>query len=277
MVDPRQPDLSISRQCRLLNIQRSSFYYRCKPIKAEDLELMRLIDEQYLKIPTWGSRSMRNYLRRLGYRINRKRVQRLMRLMGLEAIYPKPRTSRPHPEHKIYPYLLRDFNIEKPNQVWTADITYIPMGRGFMCLVSVMDWHSRKVLSWRLSNTMGADFCVEALEEAIERYGCPEIFKTDQGAQFTSEAFTKVLKANNIAISMDGRRRVQDNIFIERLWWTLKYHYLYLRSFDNGSQLRDGLREWFRFYNQERFHQALDNWTPDKVYFHLPHPLAEAA
>jgi putative transposase len=277
MVDPRQPDLSISRQCRLLNIQRSSFYYRCKPIKAEDLELMRLIDEQYLKIPTWGSRSMRNYLRRLGYRINRKRVQRLMRLMGLEAIYPKPRTSRPHPEHKIYPYLLRDFNIEKPNQVWTADITYIPMGRGFMCLVSVMDWHSRKVLSWRLSNTMGADFCVEALEEAIERYGCPEIFKTDQGAQFTSEAFTKVLKANNIAISMDGRRRVQDNIFIERLWWTLKYHYLYLRSFDNGSQLRDGLREWFRFYNQERFHQTLDNWTPDEVYFHLPHPLAEAA
>jgi putative transposase len=277
MVDPRQPDLSISRQCRLLNIQRSSFYYRCKPIKAEDLELMRLIDEQYLKIPTWGSRSMRNYLRRLGYRINRKRVQRLMRLMGLEAIYPKPRTSRPHPEHKIYPYLLRDFNIEKPNQVWTADITYIPMGRGFMCLVSVMDWHSRKVLSWRLSNTMGTDFCVEALEEAIERYGCPEIFNTDQGAQFTSEAFTKVLKANNIAISMDGRRRVQDNIFIERLWWTLKYHYLYLRSFDNGSQLRDGLREWFRFYNQERFHQALDNWTPDEVYFHLPHPLAEAA
>jgi len=277
MVDPRQPDLSISRQCRLLNIQRSSFYYRCKPIKAEDLELMRLIDEQYLKIPTWGSRSMRNYLRRLGYRINRKRVQRLMRLMGLEAIYPKPRTSRPHPEHKIYPYLLRDFNIEKPNQVWTADITYIPMGRGFMCLVSVMDWHSRKVLSWRLSNTMGTDFCVEALEEAIERYGCPEIFKTDQGAQFTSEAFTKVLKANNIAISMDGRRRVQDNIFIERLWWTLKYHYLYLRSFDNGSQLRDGLREWFRFYNQERFHQTLDNWTPDEVYFHLPHPLAEAA
>jgi len=277
MVDPRQPDLSISRQCRLLNIQRSSFYYRCKPIKAEDLELMRLIDEQYLKIPTWGSRSMRNYLRRLGYRINRKRVQRLMRLMGLEAIYPKPRTSRPHPEHKIYPYLLRDFNIEKPNQVWTADITYIPMGRGFMYLVSVMDWHSRKVLSWRLSNTMGTDFCVEALEEAIERYGCPEIFNTDQGAQCTSEAFTKILKANNIAISMDGRRRVQDNIFIERLWWTLKYHYLYLRSFDNGSQLRDGLREWFRFYNQERFHQALDNWTPDEVYFHLPHPLAEAA
>lgn len=277
MVDPRQPDLSISRQCRLLNIQRSSFYSRCKPIKAEDLELMRLIDDQYLKIPTWGSRSMRNYLRRLGYRINRKRVQRLMRLMGLEAIYPKPRTSRPHPEHKIYPYLLRDFNIEKPNQVWTAHITYIPMGRGFMYLVSVMDWHSRKVLSWRLSNTMGADFCVEALEEAIERYGCPEIFNTDQGAQFTSEAFTKVLKANNIAISMDGRRRVQDNIFIERLWWTLKYHYLYLRSFDNGSQLRDGLREWFRFYNQERFHQALDNWTPDEVYFHLPHPLAEAA
>ena len=277
MVDPREPNLSIVRQCRLLNIQRSSFYYRSKPVKAEDLKLMRLIDEQYLKTPTWGSRSMRNHLRRLGYRVNRKHVQRLMRLMGLEAIYPKPRTSRPHPEHKIYPYLLRDLSIERPNQVWAADITYIPMSRGFMYLVAVMDWHSRKVLSWRLSNTMEADFCIDALEEAIERYGCPEIFNTDQGAQFTSEAFTKVLKDNGIAISMDGRRRVQDNIFIERLWWTLKHHYLYLRSFANGSELRIGLRKWFRFYNHERFHQALDNWTPDEVYYDFPHPLAEAA
>jgi putative transposase len=277
MVDPREPNLSIVRQCRLLNIQRSSFYYRSKPVKAEDLKLMRLIDEQYLKTPTWGSRSMRNHLRRLGYRVNRKHVQRLMRLMGLEAIYPKPRTSRPHPEHKIYPYLLRDLSIERPNQVWAADITYIPMSRGFMYLVAVMDWHSRKVLSWRLSNTMEADFCIEALEEAIERYGCPEIFNTDQGAQFTSEAFTKVLQDNDIAISMDGRRRVQDNIFIERLWWTLKHHYLYLRSFGNGSELRVGLLEWFGFYNHERFHQALDNWTPDEVYYDFPHPLAEAA
>jgi putative transposase len=277
MVDPREPNLSIARQCRMLNIERSSFYYRPKPVKAEDLELMRLIDEQYLKTPTWGSRSMRNHLRRLGYKINRKRVQRLMRLMGLEAIYPKPRTSRPHPEHKVYPYLLRNLNIERPNQVWAADITYIPMSRGFMYLVAIMDWHSRKVLSWRLSNTMEADFCVEALEEAIECYGCPEIFNTDQGAQFTSEVFTNVLKDNNIAISMDGRRRVQDNIFIERLWWTLKYHYLYLRSFAKGSELRIGLREWFSFYNHDRFHQALDNRTPDEVYYVLPHPLAEAA
>jgi putative transposase len=238
---------------------------------------MRLIDEQYLKTPTWGSRSMRTHLRRLGHKINRKRVQRLMRLMGLEAIYPKPTMSRAHPEHKIYPYLLRDLSIERPNQVWAADITYIPMSRGFMYLVAVMDSHSRKVLSWRLSNTMEADFCVEALKEAIERYGCPEIFNTDQGAQFTSEAFTNVLKDSGIAISMDGRRRVQDNIFIERLWWTLKYNYLYLRSFANGSELRTGLREWFVFYNKDRFHQSLDNRTPDEVYYNLPHPFAEAA
>ena len=277
MVDSNDPRLSIAHQCRLLSIQRSSFYYKAKPVKAEDLELMRLIDEQYLKTPTWGSRSMRNHLRRLGYKINRKRVQRLMRLMGLEAIYPRPKTSRPHPEHKIYPYLLRNLSIERPNQVWAADITYIPMSRGFMYLVAVMDWHSRKVLSWRVSNTLDADFCVEALQEAISRYGTPEIFNTDQGAQFSSKAFTYLLKDNGIQISMDGRRRVQDNIFIERLWWTLKYHYLYLRAFDSGSELRKGLQEWFAFYNRDRFHQALDNRTPDEVYYGLPHPLAEAA
>ena len=238
---------------------------------------MRLIDEQYLKTPTWGSRSMRNHLRRLGYKINRKRVQRLMRLMGLEAIYPRPKTSRPHPEHKVYPYLLRNLNIDRPNQVWTTDITYIPMSRGFMYLVAVMDWHSRKVLAWRLSNTMETDFCVEAVEEAIRRYGTPEIFNTDQGSQFTSDDFTGVLKDHGIAISMDGRGRALDNIFIERLWWTLKYNYIYLRSFENGSHLRKGLRGWFSFYNQERFHQALDNLTPDEVYYGLPHPFAEAA
>ena len=238
---------------------------------------MRLIDEQYLKTPTWGSRSMRNHLRRLGYKINRKHVQRLMRLMGLEAIYPRPKTSRPHPEHKVYPYLLRNLNIERPNQVWCTDITYIPMSRGFMYLVAIMDWHSRKVLSWRLSNTMETDFCVEALEEAIRRYGTPEIFNTDQGSQFTSEDFTGVLKDHGIAISMDGRGRAQDNIFIERLWWTLKYNYIYLRSFNNGADLRKGLRGWFSFYNRERFHQTLDNLTPDEVYYGLPHPFAEAA
>jgi len=277
MVDSRAADLSISCQCRLLSISRSSFYYRSKPIKTDDLDLMRLIDEQYLKTPTWGSRSMRNHLRRLGYKINRKRVQRLMRLMGMEAIYPKPRTSQRHPEHKIYPYLLRGLDINWPNMVWTTDITYIPMNRGFMYLVAVMDWYSRKVLSWRLSNTMEADFCVEAVAEAIKHHGRPEIFNTDQGAQFTSKAFTGLLKRHNIAISMDGRRRMQDNIFIERLWWTLKHHYIYLHSFGTGSELRYGLRDWFKFYNKERFHQALDNLTPDEVYYGLPHPFAEAA
>ena len=277
MIDPVQQNLSVSRQCRLLNINRSTFYYKKKPIKSEDLKLMELIDKQYLNTPTWGSRSMRNHLRRLGYKVNRKRVQRLMRLMGLEAIYPKPRTSRPHPAHKVYPYLLRNLNIDHPNQVWAADITYIPMARGFMYLVAVMDWNSRKVLSWRLSNTLDTDFCVEALEDAINRFGAPDIFNTDQGAQFTSKPFTNLLKQHDIKISMDGRGRAQDNIFIERLWWTVKYHYLYLHAFDNGTQLRNGLNEWFRFYNQERSHQALDNLTPDEVYYNLPHPFEEAA
>jgi len=238
---------------------------------------MRLIDEQYLKNPSWGSRSMRNHLRRRGYKVNRKRVQRLMRLMGLEAIYPKPKTSRPHPGHKIYPYLLRNLKIDRPDQVWSADITYIPMARGSMYLVVVMDWYSRKVLSWRLSNTLEADFCVEALEDALLRHGRPEIFNTDQGAQFTSQAFTGLLKSHEIQISMDGRGRVQDNIFIERLWWSIKYQYLYLWTFDNGAQLRQGLSQWFQLYNQERSHQALDNLTPDEVYYGLPHPFAEAA
>ena len=277
MIDPANQDLSVSRQCRLLKINRSTYYYKKKPIKPIDLKLMKLIDKQYLKTPTWGSRSMRNHLRRLGYKINRKRVQRLMRLMGLEAIYPKRRTSRPYPGHKIYPYLLRNLKIDRPNQVWAADITYIPMSRGFMYLVAVMDWHSRKVLSWRLSNTLDSDFCVEALEDAVNRFGTPDIFNTDQGAQFTSNAFTDVLKHHDIKISMDGRGRVQDNIFVERLWWTVKYHYIYLYAFENGLQLRNGLNEWFRFYNQDRSHQALDNLTPDEVYYNLPHPFAEAA
>jgi len=276
MIGPSEP-LSISSQCRLLDISRSSFYYKPKPMKKEDLELMRLIDEQFLKTPTWGSRSMRNHLRRLGYRINRKRVQRFMRIMGLEPIYPKPRTSRPHPDHKVYPYLLRDLTINRPNQVWTSDITYIPMRRGFMYLVAVMDWYSRKILSFRVSNTLDSEFCIEALEEALLRYGKPEIFNTDQGAQFTSRGFVGVLESLGIQVSMDGRGRAQDNIFIERLWWTLKYHYIYLHTFDSGSELRQGLRQWVDFYNQERSHQALDNLTPDEVYYDLPHPLAMAA
>jgi len=238
---------------------------------------MRLIDEQFLKTPTWGSRSMRNHLRRLGYKVNRKRIQRLMRIMGLEPIYPKPRTSRPHPDHKVYPYLLRDKTIDRPNQVWSADITYIPMRRGFMYLVAVMDWHSRKVLSWRVSNTLESEFCIEALEQALRDHGRPEIFNTDQGAQFTSRGFVGLLESHGIQVSMDGRGRAQDNIFIERLWWTLKYHYIYLHAFENASELRQGLQQWLDFYNQERFHQSLDNLTPDEVYYGLPHPLAMAA
>jgi putative transposase len=277
MVDPAHPNLSIFRQYRLLKINRSTYYYKKRPIKTVDLKLMELIDKQYLKTPTWGSRSMRNYLRRLGYKVNRKRIQRWMRLMGLEAIHPKRRTSRTHPEHKVYPYLLRNMKIDRPNQVWAADITYIPMARSFMYLVAIMDWNSRKVLSWRLSNTLDTDFCVDALEMAINRFGTPDIFNTDQGAQFTSRAFTDTLKHHNIKISMDGKGRGQDNIFIERLWWTVKHHYIYLYVFENGTQLRTGLGQWFKHYNRERSHQALDNLTPDEVYFNLPHPFAEAA
>jgi putative transposase len=260
MIEPSQP-LSISRQCEMMGVSRSSYYYQAKPIKPEDLELMRQIDEMYLKDPTSGSRSMKRQFKRQGQRVNRKRIQRLMRLMGIEAIYPKPHTSRPHPEHRIYPYLLRDLTIDRPGQVWAADITYVPMARGFMYLVAIMDWHSRKILSWRISNT----------------YDAPGIFNTDQGAQFTSKAFTQELKDHQVKISMDGRGRCQDNIFIERLWWTIKYRYLYLRSFDSGRALRQGLEEWVRYYNQQRGHSSLDDRTPDEVYYGLPHPFAEAA
>jgi putative transposase len=277
MVDFQDPKISVSRQCRLLDLSRSSVYYQPVEISPQDLLLMRLIDEQYLKTPFYGSRSMTLHLRRLGYPVNRKRIQPLMRLMGLEAIYPKPKTSRPHPEHKIYPYLLRNLNIDRPNQVWAADITYVPMARGFMFLVAVMDWYSRKVLSFRLSNTLDTDFCLEAVEEAIRTYGPPEIFNTDQGAQFTSRAFTDLLDQHQIRISMDGRGRVQDNIFIERLWWTIKYQFIYLRSFDSGSELRMGLEEWLRFYNQERPHQTFGQLTPDEVYYGLPTPINQAA
>lgn len=267
MLEPKHSEISYARQCHLLGISRSTAYYKPKPVKPEDLELMRQIDEQYLKTPFYGSRSMTKHFRRLGQKVNRKRVQRLMRLMGIEAVYPKPKTSKPHPKHKIYPYLLRNLEINRPNQVWAADITYIPLQRGFMYLVAVMDWYSRKVLAWRLSNTLDADFCVSALQEAIRLYGCPEIFNTDQGSQFTSHAFTKILKDNHIKISMDGRGCFRDNIFIERLWWTVKYQYLYLHAFNDGVELRRGLGNWFRFYNQDRFHQSLDDKTPDEIYY----------
>jgi len=277
MIDFKDTEISVSKQCKLLDISRSSVYYTPKGINKEDLDLMKIIDKQYLETPFYGSRSMRNFLRRLGYKINRKKVQRLMRLMGLEVIYPKPRTSKPHPEHKIYPYLLRGMNIDRANQVWAADITYIPMAKGFMYLVAIMDWKSRKVLAWRISNTLDTDFCVEALEEAITNYGCPEIFNTDQGTQFTSELFTDVLKKNNIKISMDGRGRYLDNIYIERLWWTVKHHYLYLRVFDNGQDLNKGLGKWFRFYNEKRSHQSLGDYTPDETYYNMSNPYIKAA
>jgi len=267
MIDFNSSEISVAFQCNLLSINRSSVYYKPKQVKKRDLDLMRIIDEQYLETPFYGSRSMRNHIRRLGWTINRKPIQRLMRLMGLQAIYPKPRTTKPHPQNKVYPYLLRGLKINHPDQVWAADITYVPMSWGFMYLVAIMDWHSRKVLSWRVSNSMDAYFCVEALEEAIDKYGCPEIFNTDQGCQFTSESFINVLKRNNIKISMDGRGRFQDNIFIERLWWTVKYQYLYLRAFDDGKELKKGLTKWFQYYNQDRFHQSLEDWTPDEIYF----------
>ena len=267
MIDFNSSEISVAFQCNLLSISRSSVYYKPKQIKERDLDLMRIIDEQYLETPFYGSRSMRNHIRRLGWTINRKPIQRLMRLMGLQAIYPKPRTTKPHPQNKVYPYLLRGLKINQPDQVWAADITYVPMSRGFMYLVAIMDWYSRKVLSWRVSNSMDADFCIEALEEAIDKYGCPEIFNTDQGSQFTSESFINVLKKNNIKISMDGRGRFHDNIFIERLWWTVKYQYLYLRTFDDGKELKKGLTKWFQYYNQDRFHQSLEDWTPDEIYF----------
>jgi putative transposase len=267
MLEKEHPGLSLKRRCQLLGVNRSSVYYKPQPIRMENLELMKLIDKQYMKTPVYGSRSMQDHLTDQGYSIGRKRVQRLMRLMGLEAIYPKPKTSKPHPGHRIYPYLLKGLDINRPDMVWCSDITYIPLRHGFMYLVAVMDWHSRKVLSWRISNTLDVDFCVSALEEAIACYGCPEIFNTDQGSQFTSEAFTSVLKSNRIRISMDGRGRCMDNIFIERLWWTVKYHYLHLHSFANGLELKKGLRSWFEYYNRERKHQSLNRMTPDKCYF----------
>ena len=270
MVERVEPRLSIVRQCRLLELSRSSVYYRPAPVSAEDLRLMLLIDRQYLKTPFYGSRRMAAWLRRQGHPVNRKRVQRLMRLLGLQAIYQKPNTSRPAPESRIFPYLLRGLVIDRPNQVWCADITYIPMAKGFLYLVAIMDWASRKLLAWRLSNTMEAAFCVEALEEALGRYGRPEIFNTDQGSQFTSAAFTGVLQDHGVRISMDGKGRFMDNIFVERLWRSLKYEEVYLKAYDSVAEARAGIGWWLRFYNTERPHQALTDRTPDEVFHGLP-------
>lgn len=256
-----------SRRCELLDVARSTAYYRPESLCEEDLRLMRLIDEIHLQHPFYGSRRIRDELQERGHEVNRKRVQRLMRQMGLQALYPRRRTSQPGTGHKIYSYLLRDLVIDRPNQVWAADICYIPMAKGFMYLVAIMDWHSRRVLSWRLSNTLDTDFCSEALQEAIQRFGAPEIFNTDQGAQFTSEAFTGVLKDHSIAISMDGKGRWVDNVFVERLWRTVKYEDVYLRAYETPAALRAGLVRYFDFYNARRRHSALDRCTPDAVYF----------
>lgn len=266
MVEPANANLSLSKQCELLSISRSSWYYTPKGENPLNLKLMRLIDEQYLKTPFYGSRQMARYLRREGYCVGRHRVRRLMRLMGIEAIYQTPRTSIPHPNHKIYPYLLRDLEITHPNQVWCTDITYIPMGRGFLYLVAIMDWYSRKVLSWRLSNTLDTHFCLEALEEAIGKYGAPDIFNTDQGSQFTSFDFTGLLKEHQIKISMDGKGRWMDNVFIERLWRSLKYECVYLKAFTDGLHARQEIGEWIRFYNDQRPHSTFNGKTPAEVY-----------
>lgn len=232
MIDPKRARLPIIRQCTLLQLNRSGVYYRPVPQNEANLALMRLIDAQFLETPYYGSRQMTWHLRRLGHEVGRKRVRRLMAIMGLRAIYQKPRTSMPHPEHRKYPYLLRDLVIDRPNQVWCSDITYIPMKRGFLYLVAIMDWFTRKVLSWRLSNTMDAEFCIEALRDALMRYGTPEIFNTDQGSQFTTPRFTGLLEERQIRISMDGRGRWLDNVFIERLWRSLKYECVYLHAFE---------------------------------------------
>ncbi len=266
MIARHRPGPSLSRQCRLLSVSRSSFYYAPKGESPENLALMRRIDELFLKYPFYGSRQMARRLRRDGVRIGRHRVRRLMRLMGLQAIYQAPRTSVPHPAHRIYPYLLNGMAIDRPDQVWCADITYIPVQRGFLYLVAIMDWATRHVLAWRLSNTMDAGFCVEALQEALTRYATPEIFNTDQGSQFTSFDFTGVLKDAVVSISMDGRGRCMDNIFIERLWRSLKYEAVYLHELTDGFVAKRVIGEWIGFYNTERPHSALAGQTPAEAY-----------
>ena len=265
-IEKNHPRLSVRRQCRLLSLTRSTLYAMPAGESAENLALMRRIDEQFLETPWYGSRQMARWLRRQGHLVGRHRVRRLMRKMGLSPIYQAPRTSQPHPQHRIYPYLLRDLTIERPNHVWCTDITYIPMRRGFLYLVAIMDWATRKVLAWRLSNTMDAGFCIEALEEAMARFGRPEIFNTDQGSQFTSADFTDKLKAAGIRISMDGRGRWIDNRFIERLWRSLKYECVYLHAFETGSEARREIGSWISYYNAERPHSSLRDATPNEAY-----------
>ena len=265
-LDRDHPDLSVRRQCAMLGVARSGVYRKPSPANDNDLALMRRIDALHTERPFLGSRRIARMLGEDGLPINRKRVRRLMRLMGIEALGPKPRTTQPAPGHKIYPYLLRDMTIDRPNQVWAADITYIPIGHGFLYLVAVIDWASRAVLSWRLSNTMDASFCVAALEEALAQYGRPEIFNTDQGSQFTSADFTGVLSKAGARISMDGRGRWMDNVFIERVWRSLKYEDIYLKGYADGREAKAGIGEYFAFYNERRLHQALGYRAPMAVW-----------
>lgn len=268
-IDPKDSDLSVSRQCDLLRLPRSSYYRpRVLPfVSTANLELMRLIDEEFLRHPFYGSRKLRDYLNRNGFSVNRKRVQRLMRLMGIESVAPKPNTSRPRREDKVYPYLLKKLSITEPDQVWCSDITYIRLGHGFVYLTAVMDWSSRYVLSWEISVTMDDDFCVNALKSALRKHNRPEIFNTDQGSQYTGNAFTGALKERGIKISMDGKGRCMDNIFIERLWRSVKYEKIFLEEFETVTELIAGLKEYFEFYNFERPHQSFSGRTPAEVYW----------
>ncbi len=276
MINPSHK-LPVTRQCRTLKLSRSSVYYLPRPVLPADLALMHRIDKLHLDYPFAGARMLRDMLRREGHLVGRRHVSTLMRRMRISAIYRKPNTSRRHPGHQVYPYLLRNLKIERPNHVWAADITYIPMKRGFVYLFVVMDWASRRVLSWRLSNTLSTDFCIEAVQEALDLYGTPEIFNTDQGSQFTSMEFTALLKEKGIAISMDGRGCWRDNVFVERLWKSIKYEEVYLHAYDSVSEARSGLERYLTFYNHHRPHSTLDRSTPDEVYFGCREEMPDAA
>jgi putative transposase len=275
MID-RDYDLALTKQAALLGISRGSVYYEAASVSAEDLALMRRLDELHLEFPFAGARMLRDLLAAEGSKIGRRRVTTLMQRMGIAAIYCRPSTTTPAPGHRIYPYLLRGLTIDRPNHVWATDITYIPMARGFVYLAAVMDWFTRRILAWRLSNTLEASFCIEAVEEALAKYGCPHIFNTDQGSQFTSADFTSVLSRNAIAISMDGRGAWRDNVFVERFWRTVKYEEVYLRAYDSVGEARQSIGRYLDFYNAKRPHTALDRRTPDQVYFD-PLPLRTAA
>ena len=266
MID-RTLKLSIRRQCALLKLPRSTAYYKTVEVSEVDHTLMGRIDKLHLQYPFAGSRMLRDMLKQDGYKVGRRHVRTLMKKMGIDALYRRPNTSRRHKNNPIYPYLLRDLPVVRPNQVWASDITYIPMRRGFLYLVVILDWYSRRVLSWRLSNTLTTDFCLEVVEEAIERYGVPEIFNTDQGSQFTSTEFTGLLKENGIRISMDGKGCWRDNVFVERLWRTIKYDEVYLHAYESMNDAKAHLRTFLKFYNSRRPHRSLDGSTPDAVYF----------